>query len=250
MGKRKTVIITGACGGIGRYLTSCFNDAGYFVVATDQKQDPYEGVYSDYYLSVDLERTVKDSEYAEKIFQSIRDASPPDSINVLVNNAALQILGGLNDLTVNDWQQTINVNLLAPFIWAKGFRSDLEADQGAIINISSVHARLTKKGFVAYATSKAALSGMTRALAVDVGNRIRVNSIEPAAIDTPMLKDGFADNEKGYAELQGYHPLGRIGRAEEVARLAVFLSDPSVGFIHGATLSVDGGIGGRLFDPL
>lgn len=250
MNKQKTVIITGACGGIGQALTSCFMEAGYFVVATDQRKEPNEGVCYDFYLSADLEQTVNDSEYAGEIFKTIKKESPPDSIHVLVNNAAVQILGGLDELSATDWQQTINVNLLAPFIWAKGFTSELELDQGSIINISSIHARLTKKGFVAYATSKAALSGMTRALAADVEHRIRVNAIEPAAIDTTMLKDGFVGNEKGYAKLQGYHPLGRIGTANEVGRLAVFLADKSVAFIHGATLSVDGGIGGRLFDPI
>ncbi len=249
MNKSKTVIITGACGGVGEALTSCFMEAGYFVVATDRRTKPNGGLCFDYYLSADLEQTVHDQEYAEKIFKTIKKESPPESIHVLVNNAAVQILGGLDELSVTDWQQTLNVNLIAPFIWARGFASELERGQGSIINISSIHARLTKKGFVAYATSKAALSGMTRALAADVGSRIRINAIEPAAIDTPMLKEGFVGNEEGYDKLQGFHPLGRIGRPDEVGRLAVFLADKSVGFTHGATLPIDGGIGARLFDP-
>ena len=249
MDNRKTVIITGACGAIGTALTVCFKEAGYFVAATDKKKTPGEGVKYDYYLSANLERTVHNTEYAQYIFQKIITASPPDSIHVLVNNAAVQILGGLDELCATDWHQTLDVNVVAPFVWAKGFAAEIEKDQGSIINIGSIHARLTKKGFVAYATSKAALAGMTRSLAVDVGSRIRVNAIEPAAIDTKMLKDGFKGNEEGYASLQNYHPLGRIGRAEEVGRLAVFLANKSVGFTHGATLSVDGAIGARLFDP-
>lgn len=249
MNDTKTVVITGACGGIGTALTSCFKNAGYFVVATDQKKRPTESVKYDFYLSAELENTVNDPEYAKTIFNTIIEACPPDSIHVLVNNAAVQILGGLNTLTPADWHQTLDVNLIAPFIWAQGFASEIEKDQGSIINIGSIHARLTKKDFVAYATSKAALSGMTRALAIDVGSRIRVNGIEPAAIDTLMLKEGFVGNEEGYAELEAYHPLGRIGRAKEVGRLAVFLADKSVGFTHGATIAVDGGIGARLFDP-
>lgn len=246
---RKTVVITGACGAIGTALTVCFKEAGYFVAATDILKKPNEGIKYDFYISADLAKTVHNRDYAENIFQKIIVASPPDSIHVLVNNAAVQVLGGLDDLSARDWHQTLDVNLIAPFIWAKGFAAEIEKDQGSIINIGSIHARLTKKGFVAYATSKAGLSGMTRSLAVDVGSRIRVNAIEPAAIDTQMLKNGFEGNEEGYANLREYHPLGRIGTAKEVGRLAVFLADKSAGFIHGATLAMDGAIGTRLFDP-
>ncbi len=249
MNKTKAVVITGACGGIGEALTACFKAAGYFVAATDQKKTPSKEVEYDFYLSADLEKTVNNQEYAGNVFKTIIKACPPNSIHVLINNAAVQILGGLNELSTDAWHQTLDVNVVAPFVWAKAFASEIEKDQGSIINISSIHAQLTKKGFVAYATSKAALSGMTRALAVDVGSRIRVNGIEPAAIDTLMLKEGFKGNEEGYTALQEYHPLGRIGRAKEVGRLAVFLANKSVGFTHGATIAVDGGIGARLFDP-
>jgi NAD(P)-dependent dehydrogenase (short-subunit alcohol dehydrogenase family) len=108
---------------------------------------------------------------------------------------------------------------------------------------------LTKKNFVAYATSKAALSGMTKAMAVDLGGRVRVNAIEPAAIETDMLKAGFEGKSELYRQLEAYHPLGRIGRPEEVARLALAMIEGGIDFLDGACVGLDGGISGCLIDP-
>jgi NAD(P)-dependent dehydrogenase (short-subunit alcohol dehydrogenase family) len=117
------------------------------------------------------------------------------------------------------------------------------------VNISSIHARLTKPDFVAYATSKAALSGLTRAMAVDLGDRIRVNAIEPAAISTPMLKAGFESHPEQYAALARCHPQGRMGTPTEVAALALSLVSGELRFMHGACVGLDGGISARLHDP-
>lgn len=103
---------------------------------------------------------------------------------------------------------------------------------------------------MAYATSKAALAGLTRALAVDLGGRVRVNAIAPAAISTPMLEAGFEGRPESRAELDRFHPAGRIGRPDEVARAAVWLASEESGFLTGATLAVDGALGVRLHDPV
>lgn len=244
------VIITGACGGIGKALTNAFSENGYQVIATDKHVEPQLGMSYSHYLCADLERTVDDEIYAVELFNEIKLLCHGQPINCLVNNAATQILGGVDSLTRADWKATLNVNLVAPFIWSQALINELEQAKGSIINISSIHTKLTKKNFVAYATSKSALSGMTRALAIDVGDRVRVNAIEPAAIETDMLVAGFKDSPDKYIELKNCHPMARVGRTEEVARLAVFLASNSVGFTHGSCISVDGGIGGRLFDPV
>lgn len=170
-------------------------------------------------------------------------------LDVLINHAAVQLLGGGESLSVADWHRTLDVNLLAPFVLTQGLLPQLEGARGSVINISSIHARLTKANFVAYATSKAALSGMTRAMAVDLGGRVRVNAIEPAAIATDMLKAGFAGQPEQYAQLQACHPQERIGTPEEVAALALAMADGDLRFLHGACIGMDGGISGRLHDP-
>jgi len=173
-----------------------------------------------------------------------------DGLHVLVNNAAVQVLGGVEDLTISDWYRTLDINVLVPFALTKGLLAQLDSAGGCVINISSIHARLTKAGFVAYATSKAALSGMTRAMAVDLGSRVRVNAIEPAAIETPMLEAGFEGKPEQFVHLQASHPQGRIGTPEEVAALALSVASGELQFLHGACIGLDGGISGRLHDPV
>lgn len=242
------VVITGAAGGIGRALVKTFQHAGYQVIAVDQLACP-SNLNVNHYLQVDLARTVIDKSYASHVFKEIRLCLKNSKLQGLINNAAVQILAKTDDLSRDDWQKTLNVNLLAPFFWAQALLPELELAQGSVLNISSIHARLTKKEFVAYATSKAALSGMTRAMAVDLGGRVRVNAIEPAAIETEMLKAGFEGRPELYRQLEECHPLGRIGRPEEVARLALTMIEDGMGFLNGACVGLDGGISGCLVDP-
>jgi NAD(P)-dependent dehydrogenase (short-subunit alcohol dehydrogenase family) len=241
-------VVTGAAGGIGRAIVREFNAAGYEVIATDRVPKPPDLPCS-LYLHADLARTVDDEGYAAELFARIRDHLAGHGLAALINNAAVQILGGADSLTRADWRQTLDVNLLAPFLWTQALLPELEQVQGCVVNISSIHARLTKQNFVAYATSKAALSAMTRAMAVDVGARIRINAIEPAAIETDMLKAGFASQPHLLENLKLSHPIARIGKPSEVARLVVQLAHPENGFTHGACVMLDGGVGSRLNDP-
>ncbi len=241
-------LITGANGGIGRALVRAFHRADYAVIATDICAQPND-ILCTHYIQADLARTVEDEIYANEIFSPIRQRLNGAGVKLLINNAATQILGGADSLTRGDWQQTLNVNVLAPFIWTQAFLPELEREHGCVINVSSIHARLTKKNFVAYATSKAALSGLTRAMAVDLGTRVRINAIEPAAIETDMLKAGFAGKPALYQQLENCHPQMRVGRPEEVARLALAIAGGGMDFLHGACVGLDGGISARLFDP-
>ena len=201
-------MITGAAGGIGQALVRTFCGAGYHVIGVDR--EPVAAMPSAAeFLCCDLARTVGDAEEGERVLDLIRQRVGSHGLRALVNNAAVQILGGVDSLDRTQWAATLEVNLLAPFFWTQGLLPQLQAVQGSVINISSIHARLTKPDFVAYATSKAALSGLTRAMAVDLRGRVRVNAIEPAAIGTAMLKAGFAGQPERFARLEGL----QIGRA-------------------------------------
>lgn len=190
----KYCLITGANGGIGRALVETFHNAGYRVIATDTAEQA-SNLDCASYLQADLGRYAQDETYAAATTASLR-AKFSGRLDLLINNAAIQILGGADSLTRENWRTTLDVNLLAPFLLTQSLLPELEAAKGGVINIGSIHARLTKKNFVAYATSKAALAGMTRALAVDLGPRVRINAIEPAAIETEMLKAGFEGDRK------------------------------------------------------
>lgn len=241
-------LITGAAGGIGRALVQEFVANGCAVIATDKPPQPADMACT-HYLQADLARTVSDEDYGNGVLAQVKAIVDSHGLHALINNAAIQILGGADNLTRSDWQQTLHVNLLAPFFWAQALLPELEAAKGSIVNVSSVHARLTKRNFVAYATSKAALSGMTRAMAVDLGSRVRINAIEPAAIATDMLKAGFVGQLEKYHQLEECHPSHCIGQPGEVAHLAVAITSGDMAFMHGACIGLDGGIAARLFDP-
>ncbi|MDR5172032.1 SDR family oxidoreductase [Methylobacillus flagellatus] len=246
---RRHALITGAAGGIGRALVEAFHAEGYGVIATDIGNRPEWLPQAAIWLAADLARLAREHAYADAFVTEVRKALQQSPLDALVNNAAVQILADTGELDLADWQTTLDVNLTAPFLLVKSLLPELEAAQGAVVNISSIHAAQTKKRFVAYATSKAALSGMTRALAVELGGRIRVNAIEPAAIDTAMLREGFSNDPEGFAQLQAYHPAGRIGQQAEVARLALMLCSNALPFANGSCVALDGGIRGRLHDP-
>lgn len=247
MNTERTALVTGAAGGIGQALVSVFTERGYRVIALDSSPKP-AGMLCWQYVQMDLGELVS-LDAGEVALSALSDLCG-DGLHVLVNNAAVQVLGGVEDLTFADWYRTLDINVLVPFALTKGLLSRLESVDGCVINISSIHARLTKAGFVAYATSKAALSGMTRAMAVDLGSRVRVNAIEPAAIQTPMLEAGFEGKPELFDQLKACHPQGRIGTPEEVAALAFSLAGGELRFLHGACIGLDGGISGRLYDPV
>ena len=239
------VIITGAAGGIGQALVAAFEAARWKVVSSDRT-----ALARPHHVVGDL-AACADPDHPEAIrIVAALCAASGGQLKALVHNAAHQAVKPSAALTAADWQQTLAVNLLAPFWLSMAFCDELERNAGSVLAVSSIHERLTKPGFVAYATSKAALSGMVRALAVDLGGRVRVNALCPAAIATPMLLAGFEGRDAAYRQLESHHPSARIGTPQEVAATALFVCSDAASFINGACLDISGGIGARLHDPL
>lgn len=243
----RCAIITGAAGGIGRALVRAFAGAGYAVIASDQVAQP-AGLECDSYIACDLKRAIADRDYAHEAFGAFRGALDGRPLAALVNNAAVQVLCPLEELDRAAWRDTLDVNLLAPFFCTQFLLPELEASAGCVLNISSIHARLTKPQFVAYATSKAALSAMTRAMAVELGARVRVNAIEPAAIATPMLEAGFVGKPEARIGLDGCHPVKTIGHPDDLAALALAVAAQASVFLTGSVVAFDGAIGSVLHD--
>lgn len=239
------VLITGAAGGIGQAMVSAFEAAGWQVVSTDVKPLPRAG-----HLMLDIAACTDPSRADHQQVVAALMAATGGRLKALVANAAHQVVKPSDALTATDWQQTLGVNLLSPFWLAMAFKRELAANRGSFLAISSIHARLTKPGFVAYATSKAALSGLVRALAVELGGQVRCNAICPAAIATPMLVAGFDGQPEALAALQAFHPVGRLGQPAEVAQAALYACSDGAGFLNGACIDLTGGIGARLHDPV
>lgn len=244
MDKKKTVIITGVLGGIGSQLAKTFQENNYEVIGLDLKQSA--SPYCDKFFKFDLHQYCSNNAYKQDM-DALFDREVPE-LFVLINNAAVQILSSLAEINLADWNHTLNVNLTGPLLLSQFFLSRLKESKGCIINIASIHHQLTKKRFVAYATSKSALVGLTKALSVDLQGSVRVNTISPAAIDTQMLRDGFDNDEDKVQMLNEIHPSQRIGKPQEVSQLALLLAENKLGFINGANLSIDGGISNVLKD--
>lgn len=247
MSTSRAVLITGAAGGIGSALVDAYAEAGWRVIATDRRQ--VADSPAQVFVQADFEEIVPDDAALSDFVGTVKEALQGSALRVLVNNAALQLLGGVPNVSISDWERTLRLNVTAPFRLAQALLPELQRANGTIINVGSVHAQATKREFVAYATSKAALHGMTQAMAVDLGGNPRVLCVAPAAVGTQMLHDGFAGRPEALAELAAAHPVGRIAKPEEIARSIVILSQEPFMFATGTTVWLDGGVLSRLYDP-
>ena len=249
--KCNCVLITGACGGIGNFLTRELSKSGWKVIATDHPSQSMENnllneVHA--YIKQDLELLLSDPAQKKEFISKIIELSSAYPLKAIINNAAIQNIKLFEELTDKDWFHSININLLAPISICRSLMDILETNNGSIINISSIHSLLTKKGFSSYATTKAALTGLTRSLSVEIGHKIRVNAIEPAAIETKMLMEGFKDDKLAIEELKKIHPTKSIGSPADIYNAVAFLLDPSNKFLNGCILSLTGGIHNCLHD--
>lgn len=238
-------IITGAAGGIGQALIAAFEGVGWHVVSTDIV--PMERAS---HVVGDLQVLSDPTCSAARLFLQALASQTRGSAKAIVANAAYQCVKPMETVVPEDWQRTLAVNVLSPFWLTHAFLAELERNAGTLLAISSIHERLTKPGFITYSTSKAALSGMIRSMAVDLGGRIRCNAICPAAIGTAMLHAGFEGQPEAFQRLEAHHPIGRIGTPDEVAATALFLCSDVARFINGACVDISGGISARLHDPV
>lgn len=169
-------------------------------------------------------------------------------VDVLVNSAAICPQIKLTDMSFAQWNEVISANLGSIFLSCREVIPHmLQAGGGAIVNLSSVHALATSEGYSAYAATKGGIVSMTRAIALDYAkSNIRVNAVLPGAIHTPMLESSVKqlndDKEKIMEIWNEAQPLGRVGRAEEIASVVLFAASPDNSFMTGAVLVADGGM--------
>jgi len=169
-------------------------------------------------------------------------------LSALVNSAGIQRYGTAETTPVEVWDEVLDVNVRAMFLAAKHAIPLMRRGGGAIVNVASAQATATQRNVVAYTASKGAIVAMTRAMAVDhAPDGIRVNSVSPGSVDTPMLRaaalDVSADDPDAViAQWGALHPIGRVGAPAEVADAIVFLASPMSSFVTGVDLRVDGGV--------
>ncbi len=250
MDTQKFVLVTGAAGGIGRATVNLFFEKGWHVVGID-RSDFGEGFPANgLFVRSDISRP----EDMQAIFEKV--SAVTDSLDALVNNAAMQVAKPLVDTTVEEWDAVMNANLRSVFLGVKLAHPLLKARGGAaVVNVSSVHAIQTSANIAAYAASKGGLLALTRAMAIEFApDNIRANAILPGAVDTPMLRAGLGRGHVGQGDVQERLDNlarktvnGRVGTPEEIARAIYFLADnQQSSFMTGQALVVDGGATARL----
>ena len=248
--RERHVLITGAAGGIGRATVSLFAEKGWRVIGVDRapfgKDFPANGLF--------IQSEISQPESMETI--SLQVQAFTETLDALVNNAAVQVAKPLIDTSVEEWDMVIANNLRPAFLLSKlTYPLFKKAGGGAIVNVSSVHAVQTSANIAAYAASKGGLLALTRAIAIEFAkDNIRVNAILPGAVDTPMLRAGLdrghLKGEDIYARLDNLARKtvnGRVGKPEEIAHAIYFLADDTQSsFMTGQAMIVDGGATARL----
>jgi NAD(P)-dependent dehydrogenase (short-subunit alcohol dehydrogenase family) len=239
--KKKTIVLTGGSRGIGHATGKHFWKAGWRVITCSRQPFPKDHpgtVGPENYVQIDLSNKEDLLAGIEKIRERLNGAP----LNALVNNAAIspkaesgKRLGSIETDT-SIWDQVFQVNFFAPIILARGLIKDLEMGRGSIVNITSIAgSHVHPFAGSAYATSKAALSALTREMAADFGPYgIRVNAISPGEIETSILSPGTE-------ELVKHIPLRRLGEPEEVADIIYFLCSEHSSYVSGAEIHVNGG---------
>ncbi len=237
----KTALITGGARGQGAAEATLFAAEGANVVLTDVLDADGERV-ADTIGGTFLHHDVtSEEEWAAAVAHTVELHG---GIDVLVNNAGIYRGSSLIDCPIEEYRRVIEVNQIGVFLGMREVAPVLiERGGGSIVNISSAAGlRAGRSGF-AYGASKWAVRGMTRSAAAQLGpHGVRVNSIHPGVIETPMLADTSMADPANIVEVSGRAPLGRIGQPEEVARLALFLASDESSYSTGSEFIVDGGL--------
>lgn len=240
MSESRVCIVTGAAGAVGAATCKALEASGWTVVGWD-----VAFTHSDHsgWSQVDVASS-------SEVDAAARDAVERHGrVDALVNNAGIQLNADLLSTSDDEWERVLRSNLTGAFYCIRSLADALRATAGAVVNVSSVHAVATSPSAGAYAVSKTALVGLTRATALELGQSgVRCNAILPGAIDSPMLHEGLArrPHSEGSAfvlgELQRRTPLRSIATPDQVAQSIVFLADGErSSFVTGACLVVDGG---------
>lgn len=241
MNEHKTALVTGAGSGIGAAIAERFVTAGYRVALFDINEKTAletSARVGGPGKTIAIGGDVSDQDQVQSAVR--RTVEEFGSLDVLVNNAGIEIYGTVVELTPEQWDRQMAVNLKGSYLFSKYSVPEMRRG-GAIIHISSAHAHVSWPRCAAYDATKAGLIGMTRAMALDHGKQgIRVNAICPGYIATPLLDKAFALGEVDREAVLKFHPLGRVGTPMDIAEAALFLASYAAAFISGVALNVDG----------
>jgi NAD(P)-dependent dehydrogenase (short-subunit alcohol dehydrogenase family) len=245
----KTAFITGGGTGIGRACALLFAREGARVAVAGRRPDLLASVVADVHAAGGKAFSVTcDVAKADRVEHAVSAVvGRLGEINVLVNNAGVLHVGSAEETSEADWDRVINIDLKGTFLISRAVLPEMrKAGGGSIVNIGSVLGLVGMKKRAAYAAAKGGVTMLTRAMALDHAHEgIRVNCICPAIVDTELIRAMLAkapDPEAARRQRAGGIPLGRLGRPEDVAQLALFLASDESSWLTGAALPLDGGL--------
>ena len=237
--KNKKVLITGATGGIGKALVSKFSSLDANILATGTKNEKLDLLKKEFpninILKFDISEHPKIEEFIENVFSQLT------GLDVLINNAGVNLDNLSLRMTNEQWKKVIDINLGSTFLLTKhAIKKMLKNKYGRVVNITSIVGHTGNLGQANYAASKAGIIGMSKSLAIEYAKKnITINCVSPGFIQTKMT-DNILENIK--AVLTSKIPMSRLGSGEDVANTVAFLSSDAASYITGETIHVNGGM--------
>lgn len=250
--KDRVAIVTGGAKGIGWGIVKVFIQEGAKVAVVDWDEKGGEATAEQMrQMGGDAIFILCDVSNEEQVKAMVeKTLAHYGRIDILVNNAGIGVYKTLLDTSSEDWDRCLNVNLKGQFLCSKYVIPHMQKiGKGAIINISSVHSFQTVNGVAPYAASKGGITALTRNMAIDYGPTIRVNSIAPGWVLTPLIQsifDSYDDPEEQRRLVEKRQVMKRIGQPEDIGYAAAFLASDEASFITGTQLYVDGGLTAQL----
>lgn len=235
----RTVLVTGSTRGIGEGIAKRFAREGASVVVTGRTEAAGAATVADVEAAGGEATFVRADMRDPDDVAALVEATAEDygGLDVLVNNAGVETNTGAAEASMDDWGLVVETDFRAYWLTAKYAREYMGS--GAIVNVSSNHARLTMPEMFPYNAVKAGIDGMTRAMALDFGPDVRVNTVNPGWVAIDRTTDDMDAEYREY--LESIHPVGRLGRPADVAGAVAFLASDDATFVTGASLLVDGG---------
>lgn len=240
--KGRVAVVTGAASGIGLGIAHGLAARGARVAVVDLDLENARRAGNEVGNgAVPIAADVTQPDQVERVF---REAAALGEISLLVNNAGIVKMGPSDSFAFDDWKRVIDVNLTAVFLCSQAAaRRMIPAGGGSIVNIASIAARAAAPGFAAYSASKGGVLSLTRALAVEwAPHRIRVNSVSPGTIDTPLSREARARDPEAFARRDRRVPITRPGATSDVADAVAWLAGNESGYVTGQDIKVDGGL--------
>lgn len=240
----KVAIITGGGQGIGKAIAKKFLENNINVVIAEIDEEAGKEIEEEYsslgnikFIKTDVSKEEDVINMVDKTIKTFR------KINYLINNAGIAINKHITELTLEEWNKVISVNLTGAFLCSKYTYPYLKETHGVIINIASTRAFMSEPNTEAYSASKGGIYALTHALAISLGPEVRVNCISPGWIEVSEWKKKSIRKPSELTELDHkQHPAGRVGKPEDIASLVFYLISDEASFITGANFIVDGGM--------